>query len=735
MSAVAERTAETEGSTPEAPRGGWQWWRLLRAGFSAGRRRYGDRLRFWAVFAAAAAVALVVLGAVTAVATYDGRAARNQARGPVITERQQDAVALWREGFDAVGEVQHTVVHLHPLKAGAQPPPGLTRWPAPGEVMLSPELAREGQRDGIKSRYGRYAGTIGTSGLVSPSERLAYVGSSRAPEARERESWWPVRGFGESYPMGEVLNSRPLGQVLLALGVLTGLPALGLLVVAARVRSRALDRLLGLPPQEHAGTRRHRVLVSMGAAALPAAAGTALALLPMLAALSTNVRIPPTGYLLNSSDLRTAWPMLLTAIVLSFAFTLVVVALLARGERRGGAAGIRASSGRVPRWRLIGCGVGVATVAFSQYLSATPGLVTFAGGTLVMWALLPSAAVVAVRRLGEKIAARGLRTGSPGQLIGGRWTIAHPAVVVRPALAIVIGLGLVCQLQVWNSRVGEQALAARVSQAGVGDSVISVQSRDLTPPLIEKLARSLPAGAVLVALNTDSEQRATLLQGSCRALKTLGLGCPTTPETVTEGDRRVTEIRHWYGPSLRVQVAPSALRLDRLHGSLLVITETSGLRDQVEAAAYAQLPAVNVETLGEGWLVGAATNARLNNWLALFGSLGLALLLLAACLGAAAEFVRTRQSLAPLADLTSRQDVVRSATLWHLTVPLLISAGIAAVVTAWHAMFFIAVLLGGSVPWGVLVTGAGGCVLSAVLMGVLGGRAASPPGRPRRSAD
>ena len=124
MSAVAGSAAKAEGATREAPRGARLWWRLLRAGLSAGRRSSGDRLRFWAVFAAAAAVALVALGSVTAVATYDGRAARNQARGPVITDRQQDAVALWREGFDAVGEVQHTVVHLHRLKAGATPRPG-----------------------------------------------------------------------------------------------------------------------------------------------------------------------------------------------------------------------------------------------------------------------------------------------------------------------------------------------------------------------------------------------------------------------------------------------------------------------------------------------------------------------------------------------------------------------------------------------------------------------------------
>jgi hypothetical protein len=41
--------------------------------------------------------------------------------------------------------------------------------------MLSPELVRDGQDEGSKNRYGRFAGTIAKSGLVSPSERLAYV--------------------------------------------------------------------------------------------------------------------------------------------------------------------------------------------------------------------------------------------------------------------------------------------------------------------------------------------------------------------------------------------------------------------------------------------------------------------------------------------------------------------------------------------------------------------------------
>ncbi|MFI1155600.1 permease [Streptomyces sioyaensis] len=722
MSTATAGTPRTNSSSSEGRHDGRPGWRLLRAGWAAGRGAPGDRLRFWAVFAAAAALALAAFGAVAAAATYDGRAARNQARGPVITDRPHEAVALWREGFDAVGEVPHTVLFIEPLKPGAPPPPGLARWPAPGEAMLSPELVRQGQQERITSRYGRYAGTIGTSGLVSPSERLAYVRPVHAPDAGARESWWPVRGFGRAYPTGEVLYARPLGQVLLTLGLLTGVPALVLLVVAARVGRRGRERRGGPLPTPGA-TWRQRALLGLGEAVLPAAAGTAVMLLPALAAMSTNLRIPPTGYLLDGGDLRAAWPVLAGALVLSFALTAGAVALLPpRAERHG--TGPRALTSRPPRGRTAGCVVGVGLIAFSQYLSGTPGLVAFAVGTVVMWALLPSVAAAAGRRLGGALAARGLRAGRPGQLIAGRWTAAHPGGVVRLTLAMLIGLGLVCQLQVWNSRPGEKAAAARVTQARVGDSVLDIRSRDLTPKVIAALAHALPPGSQLLALTTDSERQITLVQGPCPALRSLGLGCPATPQAPVSDDARLTEIRHWYGPDLRVQATPAGLHPDRLRGSLVVLTKTPGQRDRVERAAYALVPAVDVATLGESWLVGGAAKDRLNNWLLLFGSLGCVLLLLAGGLSAAAEFRRARQGLVSLAALTGSHRVVRVAALWHLTVPLLLATAFAAAVTVWHCMFLIATMQGGSLPWHLLGAALCGCALVAVAAGVLCGRSA-----------
>ncbi|WP_053923396.1 hypothetical protein [Streptomyces chattanoogensis] len=522
--------------------------------------------------------------------------------------------------------------------------------------------------------------------------------------------------------------------MLIALGVLTGVPALALLAVAARVGSRPHERRIGLLATLGA-TRRDRAVVTMGEAALPAAAGTALAVLPMLAAMTTDLRIPPTGYLLNSSDLRAVWPMSVAALILSFTLTVATVVLLHRAARHHSATQAQLSVSGAPRWRTVGCGLGVAAVAFSQYLMGQAALLVFAGGTVVMWALLPSAATAAVRVLGDKLAARGFRAGRAGQLIGGRWTVAHPGVVVRPAVALCIGLGLVCQLQIGNSHLGDKAAAARATEARVQDSVLSVQSRDLTPSLIEEFTRSLPAGSRVLALNTDVDQQGALLQGTCRTWRSLSLPCPTRPVTVTGDDDRMTEIGHWYGPHLRMQVASSPPHLDRLRGSLVVITSGPGRRAQVERAAYALVPTVNVETLGETWLVGAGNKARLNNWVVLFGATGLALLLLAGGLSAAAEFVRARRPLAPLVALTGSHQVYRSAALWHLTVPLLISTVVAAVVTAWHAGFLTAVVGNGGFSWDLLATAMCAGALLAVAAGILGGRVPSGAAQRGPSAD
>ena len=64
-------------------------------------------------------------------------------------------------------------------------------------------------------------------------------------------------------------------------------------------------------------------------------------------------------------------------------------------------------------------------------------------------------------------------------------------------------------------------------------------------------------------------------------------------------------------------------------------------------------------------------------------------------------------------------------TWWHLTVPLLIATVTAGAVTAWHSVFFIALVNEGSVSWPVLAAGITACAAVSLAVGFLGARAAA----------
>lgn len=109
----------------------------------------------------------------------------------------------------------------------------------------------------------------------------------------------------------------------------------------------------------------------------------------------------------------------------------------------------------------------------------------------------------------------------------------------------------------------------------------------------------------------------------------------------------------------------------------------------------------------------------------MYGLTGILFILVAGAVSAAAEFVRIRHVLAPLSVLTGNRRVFRSVTSWHLTVPLLIATVVAGGVTAWHSVFFIALVQEGSVSWPVLAAGVAACAAVSLTVGFLGARAAA----------
>ncbi|MFI7610703.1 FtsX-like permease family protein [Nonomuraea terrae] len=157
-------------------------WRLLKGG---GRR---GMLGTWLTLGAVAVSTALLLFAIAANFAFQARADRGAWRNPVPAS--SGAVAVEKSRYDFVRDQVITVVDLAALgeKAPA-PPPGLPRFPRPGEAWLSPalaELARELPADQLAARYPRQAGVLGDEALVYPGELVAVVG--HAPDAPELQA-------------------------------------------------------------------------------------------------------------------------------------------------------------------------------------------------------------------------------------------------------------------------------------------------------------------------------------------------------------------------------------------------------------------------------------------------------------------------------------------------------------------------------------------------------------------
>lgn len=723
------------GSRPaRTRRPGRLWIQLLRVGLAAARTTPGTRLRSWALMTASAALALTALAFATTTATFEGRTERDTARGPVVTENARDATALWKEAVDSFGTSPHGVVYVEPLVPGSPPPPGLSRWPRPGEAFLSPELARAAEDHDSLDRYGRHAGRIDPQGLRSPSERMAYVRPARPPIDPAAESWQYVTGFGRLFPMNQDVYPYTAAETSGAVAVLMAVPALALLVVATRVGSATRDRRSRLVDALGASWA-HRAVINVGEAFAPVAAGALAALLPAALLLSTDVRLPVTGYIVSTADTRRAWPELAGAIALSLVLTLLLVVILHRVRRSRTGTRPSTSDARLPRWRAVLCAVGVLAIALSQYAPKGPDVAAFLAGTVLMWATLPSVIARLCVANGKRIAAAGYRDGNPGRLVAGRWTAAHPGVLVRLSVVFIIGIGLISHLQVWNSRLGDSAAAAQRTTERVGDTLYTVHSSTLTSDAVRDLSRTLPAGThLLVATSRPEGDHPRIdLAGACPDLTALRLPCPRTARQVATDDARLAELARPYGGNLTVRAVDGDLTVGEVNGSLIVAADRPGRRAAIEKAAYAAHPGINVETPGETWVIGAQQKNHLNNWLFLFGGTGLALLLVAGLISAAAEFVRIRTGMAPLSVLTGNDRVFRTISLWYLTVPLLIATALATFITNWHSLFFVVSLREGRFSWPVLAGAATGFSLAAVAIGLLAARSArraAPSWRP-----
>ncbi|MBY6303284.1 hypothetical protein [Streptomyces clavuligerus] len=677
---------------------------LLRVGRAAGSRSEAGGVRFAALVVSVLALALVGVALVATHAAYEGQRERGTARGPVFREDRPElpARALWKAAGDSLtGGGRFTVVLVEPLTADAPLPPGVAAWPARGEAVLSPRLRGAGADDGIGERYGRVAGTIAAEGLQSPDELFAYVRPLSGLTGRNAS---PIVGFGPAagpvyFAVGQTDQAKPEGNFLVMPGVLGLLPAGILVVVAARSGAHGRDRratvvtVLG-------GTARARAVLLVGETWRPVALGAALALAAVAVSWATDLRLPWTGHVVAAADMR-AWAGALLLAVLAAAVAVLgaAVAVDRPGRTRTGTTRPVAARRAPARWAVL-CPV-LLLVAVRGPDLFEPGTTPYvfvnwigAAGTL---ATLPAAVAVLTARLGRGMARLGRRLGSPALLVSGRRAAAHPRPAARLVSGVVVALGLLIQIVVWQAQFGSQARAAQAAVDRIGTAALVVRpGSEVTERQIDGFLAALPDGLDAIATVTDPRRGTLTLKGECTSLTALGLPCSgeRTPLTRVPGDPRAQEIITWNGtPGVRLytqggaSVARSAARDDFAQIVLISPRGAPASVPEVKRLAYRTLPTgADVHTLGGEWLVSSQVNKDHGRWIFLFGFFGILVLTVAMTVSGTAEFLRNGRALAPLTVLSGDRGLQRTTAAWSLLVPLVLAGTAGCAIGLWLAL-------------------------------------------------
>lgn len=677
--------------------------RLLAVGRVAGRRAEAGGVRVVALLLATVVLSVTLAGLAAVHAVYVGKEERRVARTPVVQQRAGgQGSTTWLVGSDSlVNERRFSVVFLAPHEGDAPLPPGVERWPAPGQAVLSPALRKAGAGEGIDHRYGELAGTIKMSGLDEPTEWLAYVRPRDGLSGKRPSD--VIAGFGPTVdglfapglePGSGRMDDKSEWMFLAAVGGMVGLPGLALLLIAVRTGAHARDRRTALVAAL-GGRRTDRALVAVGEAGQPVLAGALLGGAAVAWAMLDDLRIPFTGYVLSSGYLRQYgwWVVFVPVAVLVAVLAAVVVAELAP---RRGAMGTRpysqGASAWLPRLAALFPVMFLVAVRGPDFVGSDSGpraLVSWAGiaGTVLT---LPAAMAVATAAAGRVIARWGQSRGLAGTLVAGRRAHTYPGSTARLITGITVALIVLLQAVAWQGLFGSQSTDAQHTLDRIGRSALSVGVRGkVSDVAMTTFLNRLPDNteALLLAGPGGGGTGPMRLYGDCPALAALHLQCPALTARINGApqDPRLRELIRWTPhDALVMEVRRTDLRAfahraaESAENSSLVLVRRDGAAVPVAAVkqlAHEVLPrGARASAPGEDELTAGIPNRDQGRWSTLLGLIGVAVLTVTAGLSAMAEFLRHGRALAPLSVLTGGLRVFRTSAGWSVFMPLLLAA-------------------------------------------------------------
>jgi hypothetical protein len=233
-------------------------------------------------------------------------------------------------------------------------PPGLAGLPGPGEIAVSPALARlieATPADQLGDRYpGRVVQTIGREALQAPNDLVVVVGHT-PDELRGLRFVETVRSI-EAKPLSH--DETRLARVAVYIGA-TGLFVQIVVFVSTATRLAAARREQRLAALRLAGaTPGQTSVIAAVEAALAAIAGTAIGFVLFAASRSRVARIPFDGKAFFVSDLRLS-PGTAVAVAVGVPFLAMVAAVVTLRRVRVSPLGVSrvALPSRPTSWRLL----------------------------------------------------------------------------------------------------------------------------------------------------------------------------------------------------------------------------------------------------------------------------------------------------------------------------------------------------------------------------------------------
>ncbi|MEV6897372.1 FtsX-like permease family protein [Amycolatopsis sp. NPDC051372] len=419
-------------------------------------------------------------------------------------------------------------VDLRSVAAGgphAPVPPGLNAVPKPGELIVSPELARLlAGPDGASLRArmpAAPAGTIAKPGLVDAGEITAWYGTT-VEDAKSSPDVRTIYGYGGGQPPRLAVATSLLIAVLPVVVALL-LPLLIFVTTASRMGAAQRDQRLAALRLLGVDARQIR-WVAAGESLLGATIGLVLGVALFLAVRPTLGSLGLFGYRVFGEDFVPPWPLAVLVLVLVPALA-VGAALFGLRRTIVEPLGVVCQAKPVRRrmwWRWVITGLGVLLIGTAYATEPGHGSDSVLIALTVGSVFLLVGVTVLLPWIVEGIAGR-LRGGSPAwQLAVRRLQLdsGTPSRVVSGLVVVVAG-SILLQV-VLNSLLAAEATEANTDPSWPGAAHVSVIADEATAAEAQQRVSSVAGltrvGTIRSVSAVSGDQWTGMEVGSCAAL-------------------------------------------------------------------------------------------------------------------------------------------------------------------------------------------------------------------------